>query len=51
MIRRTKYVRIEEMDLTSGAREFHDIEDEVEKDSGYSEMNWKQKVIYNIKNW
>jgi amino acid transporter len=41
------------MDLSSGAREFHDIDDEEEKELEYmfKEMNWKQKLLYRIKNW
>lgn len=41
------------MDLSSGAREFHDLDEEEEedKDDYYHSLNWKQKVVYQIKNW
>jgi len=41
------------MDLTSGAREFHDIDEEEEKEEAHmlAEMNWKQKLGYKLKNW
>lgn len=50
VIRKTKAVNIPEMDLTTGAREFADLEGE-DEDDGYSEMHWKQKIVYNLKNW
>lgn len=50
MIRKTKAVNIPEMDLSTGAREFADLEGE-DDDDGYSEMSWKQKIVYNFKNW
>jgi amino acid transporter len=50
VIRRTKMVKFDEMDLSTGSREFADLEGE-EEDEGYSGMNWKQKAIYNLKNW
>jgi len=53
VLRRTSYVRVAHMDLSSGSREFQDIDDEEEKELEYrlKEMNWKQKVLYRIKNW
>jgi len=41
------------MDLTSGAREFHDIEDEEEKEleQMMKSMTWKEKLVYRLKNW
>ena len=52
MIKGTKYVRLEEMDLTSGSREFEDLdEDETEEEVRYKELNWKQKILYQLKNW
>jgi amino acid transporter len=41
------------MDLTSGAREFHDIDNEEEEDDdvAYKAMNWKQKALWHLKNW
>lgn len=40
-----------EMDLSSGAREFDDIDDESEEEARYKEMNIKEKVVHSIKNW
>ena len=51
VIRGTSYVRIDQMDLSSGSREFHDIEDETEEEHVWKELNWKQKVVYYFKNW
>ena len=53
VLRRTSYVRMDEMDLTSGAREFHDIDEEEEEDEelAYKAMNWKQKIVYKLSNW
>lgn len=53
LIRNTSYVRLHEMDLTSGAREFHDVDDEEDsaKEYEYKQMSFGQKVVYNIKNW
>lgn len=54
LIRRTSYVRIDQMDLTSGSREFQDIEEEEEEEDSkeyYRSLNWKQKVWYQLKNW
>lgn len=52
MIKRTKAVKLEEMDLTTGSREFDDLEDdETEEEVRYKELNWKQKVVYQLKNW
>ena len=44
---------MDEMDLTSGAREFHDIDEEEEEDEeiAYKAMNWKQKIVYKLSNW
>jgi len=39
-----------EMDLSTGSREFADLDGEGE-DDGYADMNWKQKAVYNLKNW
>ena len=53
-IRRTSYVRLHEMDLTSGAREFHDIEEDEEdtkEDEEYKSMSIGQKLVYQIKHW
>ena len=49
-LRKTKAVKMTEMDLTTGSREFADLEGE-DEDDGYSEMTFGQKVMYNIKNW
>jgi amino acid transporter len=41
-----------EMDLSTGAREFQDLEEEEEdEDEGYSSMTFKEKAIYQLKNW
>lgn len=48
---RTSYVRITEMDLSSGAREFHDVEDDETEDQEYKGMTFGQKVLYKVKNW
>ncbi|OXM81589.1 amino acid transporter [Cryptococcus neoformans Bt63] len=51
LIRKTKAVKIREMDLTTGAQEFHDLDEETEEERQYKSMSFKQKVIYQIKNW
>lgn len=52
MIRRTSYVRLHEMDLSTGAREYEDIEEEdVVAEREYQTMSLKEKVIYQVKNW
>jgi hypothetical protein len=43
-------VNMYEMDLSTGSREFADLEGE-DEDDGYAGMNWKQKAVYNLKNW
>ncbi|WVF69395.1 hypothetical protein IAT40_004171 [Kwoniella sp. CBS 6097] len=48
---RTSYVRIHEMDLQTGGREFDDIEDESEQEGHYKSLTFKEKVVYQIKNW
>ncbi|WRT67563.1 uncharacterized protein IL334_004535 [Kwoniella shivajii] len=48
---RTKAVKMHEMDLTSGAREFYDIDDDVEEEQRYTSMTWKEKALFQIKNW
>jgi len=50
VIRKTKAVKMHEMDLSTGSREFADLDGEGE-DDGYADMNWKQKAVYNLKNW
>lgn len=52
-LRKTSYVRMHEMDLTSGAREFHDIDDEEDEIEAreYKTLSFGQKIVYNIKNW
>jgi amino acid transporter len=50
VIRKTKAVKMDEMDLSTGSREFADLDGE-EEDEGYSDMNWKQKAVYNLRNW
>lgn len=52
-IRRTSYVRLHEMDLSSGAREFHDIDDDEEnkEEEDYKQMSLGQKIVWQIKNW
>lgn len=50
LIRRSKAVNLHEMDLTTGAREFADLEGE-DMDDGYHEMNIKDKFMYNLRNW
>jgi hypothetical protein len=39
-----------EMDLSSGAREFGDIEMD-EEDDRYKGLTWKEKVVWQFKNW
>jgi hypothetical protein len=39
------------MDLSTGSREFADLDGEEDEDEGYSNLNWKQKAVYNLKNW
>lgn len=52
-IRKTSYVRIHEMDLSSGAREFHDIDDaeDLAEEEHYKSLSFGQKVLFKIKNW
>jgi len=50
LIRKTKAVKMHEMDLSTGSREFADLDGE-DEDDGYADMNWKQKAVYNLKNW
>ncbi len=40
-----------EMDLTTGAREFEDLEGEEDEDETYKKMTWKEKVVFQLKNW
>lgn len=42
---------MDEMDLSTGGTEFHDIEEDEEEDIAYKRMNWKQKVKYQLVNW
>ncbi|WWC68267.1 uncharacterized protein I206_102190 [Kwoniella pini CBS 10737] len=50
--RGTKIVKLHEMNLVDGAREFDDIMDEDdEEDSHYKSLPLKHKIIYHIKNW
>jgi amino acid transporter len=51
VIRRTKAVTMHGMDLSSGAREFANIEDEREEEDYYRSMTWKEKALYQIKHW
>lgn len=51
VIRKTKAVKMSEMDLTTGAREFQDLDEETDEEQQYKLMSFKQKVIYQIKNW
>ncbi|WVQ72226.1 hypothetical protein IAR50_001775 [Cryptococcus sp. DSM 104548] len=52
LIRKTKAVKMYEMDLTTGARgEFDDIEEEDEEEMRYKSMSFKEKLIYQLKNW
>ncbi|ODO00384.1 hypothetical protein I350_07021 [Cryptococcus amylolentus CBS 6273] len=51
LIRRSKVVKVHEMDLSTGAREFHDIYEDEEEEMRYKSMTFKQKVIYKLKNW
>ena len=51
LIRRTKYVRLEEMDLTTGAREFSDLDDDEEDNEYYKSLSLKGKIVYQLKNW
>nr|ODN85718.1 amino acid transporter [Cryptococcus depauperatus CBS 7841] len=48
---KSKHVKMHEMDLTTGAREFHDIDEEDEEEMRYKNFTFKEKVIYQIKNW
>lgn len=50
-VRKTSYVRVDEMDLSSGGREFWDCEDDEEEEAAYKAMSFKQKLIWNLKNW
>lgn len=50
VVRKTKMVKLYEMDLTTGSREFADLEGE-DEDDGYAGMNWKQKAVYNLRHW
>ncbi|KAL1413663.1 amino acid transporter [Vanrija albida] len=50
-VRKTSYVRLHEMDLNSGSREFHDVEDDDEEDERYKQLSFKDKMLYSIKNW
>jgi len=51
VVNKTKAVKLHEMDLSSGAREFDDIEDESEEEARYKEMTIKEKVVFQLKNW
>ncbi|KAK6908424.1 amino acid transporter [Kwoniella mangroviensis CBS 10435] len=52
LFHRTKAVKMHEMDLTSGSREFFDIDDsETDEDLRYQSLTWKEKIVYQIKNW
>jgi yeast amino acid transporter len=51
VIRKTKAVEMHQMDLTTGAREFMDLDEEEEEDETYKTMTWRQKLVYNLKNW
>jgi hypothetical protein len=39
------------MDLSTGSREFMDIEGDEAEDEAYKAMNWKQKAKYQLSNW
>jgi hypothetical protein len=39
------------MDLSSGVREFADIDEIDNEDESYKALTLKDKVIYQIKNW
>lgn len=49
--RKTKFVKPHEMDLRTGAREFQGLDEDDEDEMRYKSMTFKQKVIYQIKNW
>jgi len=51
VVKKTKYVRLHEMDLTSGSREFWDVDDDVEDEAHYKSMTFGQKCVYHLKNW
>lgn len=54
VIYKTRYVRLHEMDLTTGAREFADIEDDVEEKEAaqhYKSLSLGGKVKHQILNW
>jgi amino acid transporter len=51
LVRKTKAVKLHEMDLTSGSREFWDLGDYEEEDAKYENMSFKDKFIYQLKNW
>ncbi|ODN86860.1 amino acid transporter [Cryptococcus wingfieldii CBS 7118] len=51
LIRRSKAVKMHEMDLSTGAREFDDIDEDEEEEMRYKSMTFKQKVIYKLRNW
>lgn len=41
------------MDLSSGAREFHDIDDaeDLAEEEHYKSLSLGQKILFKIKNW
>ncbi|WVQ82813.1 hypothetical protein IAT38_004945 [Cryptococcus sp. DSM 104549] len=51
LIYKTRAVKMHEMDLTTGAREFEDIDEDEEAEGYYKSLSFKQKCIYQLKNW
>lgn len=50
-VRKTKFVKPHEMDLHTGAREFQGLDEDDEDEMRYKSMSFKDKVIYQLKNW
>lgn len=51
LIRKTKAVKMHEMDLDSGAREFDDIVVDDEEESRYASLTFWGKIKYQLVNW
>lgn len=53
IVRRTRLVKLHEMDLTTGSREFDDIEDSIEDEdeNKYKGLTFWGKVKYQLMNW
>ncbi|KAK8858403.1 hypothetical protein IAR55_002630 [Kwoniella newhampshirensis] len=51
LVYRTKAVKMMEMDLSTGAREFDDVEEDIEEEQHLKSLTFKDKIIYHLKNW